>query len=110
MMWLGAHSGPWRRASVWLQTSMGYTATAAGQAAAFNGALALVMSPVAARLLGMKVDPRFLVFIGVMGLGLVGLWRSQFSTSVTFWPTAASPSSSSRMGELHDPSAGQNAG
>ena len=42
---------------LWLQTSMGYTATWAGYAGCLNGVLAVVMSPIVAQLVG-KVDTR----------------------------------------------------
>ena len=35
---------------LWLQTNMGYTATWAGRATALQGVLAVVMSPIVARL------------------------------------------------------------
>ncbi|CAN7232926.1 DHA2 family efflux MFS transporter permease subunit [Phenylobacterium sp. LjRoot225] len=72
---------------LWLQTSIGYTATWAGYASAMNGVLAVVMSPIVARLMG-KVDPRALISFGIAGLAMIGLWRSQFTTDLTFWGIA----------------------
>jgi DHA2 family multidrug resistance protein len=72
---------------LWLQTSIGYTATWAGRASALGGVLALVMSPIVARLMG-KADPRALISFGVAGIGLVAVWRAQFTTEVTFWNVA----------------------
>jgi DHA2 family multidrug resistance protein len=69
---------------LWLQTSMGYTATTAGQMMAFNGIVALFLAPIVANLIG-KVDPRFLMSLG---LGLVALdtfWRTTFNTDISFW-------------------------
>ncbi len=69
---------------LWLQTSMGYTATTAGQMMAFNGLVALFLAPIVANLIG-KVDPRFLMSLG---LGLVALdtfWRTTFNTDISFW-------------------------
>ncbi|CAN7347164.1 DHA2 family efflux MFS transporter permease subunit [Phenylobacterium sp. LjRoot219] len=74
---------------LWLQTSLGYTATWAGYASAFNGVLAVMMSPFVAKMLGAKVDPRRLVTFGIIGLSLVSLWRGHFTTDVTFWGIAA---------------------
>jgi MFS transporter, DHA2 family, multidrug resistance protein len=72
---------------LWLQTSIGYTATWAGYAAAFNGVLAVVMSPIVGRFIG-RVDPRLMLTFGVCGLGAVAFWRSSFTTDVTFWGVA----------------------
>jgi len=72
---------------LWLQTSIGYTATWAGRAAALGGVLAVVMSPVVARLMG-KVDSRALISFGIGGVALVSLWRAGFTTDVTFWDVA----------------------
>jgi DHA2 family multidrug resistance protein len=72
---------------LWLQTSMGYTATVAGQASAMNGVLAVFMAPVVGRLAG-KMDARVLISIGIGGMGCIALWRSFFTTDVTFWGVA----------------------
>ena len=72
---------------LWLQTSIGYTATWAGYASAFNGVLAVVMSPIVAKLMG-KFDLRVLISFGVVGIGMIGLWRSHFTTDITFWGVA----------------------
>jgi len=69
---------------LWLQTSMGYTATTAGQMMAFNGIVALFLAPIVANMIG-KVDPRLLMSLG---LGLVALdtfWRTTFNTDISFW-------------------------
>jgi DHA2 family multidrug resistance protein len=66
---------------LWLQTSMGYTATLAGFAVATGGILAVVMSPVVARLVT-KFDPRALVCFGILWLGWVAWLRSRFDTDV----------------------------
>jgi DHA2 family multidrug resistance protein len=72
---------------LWLQTSMGYTATWAGRASALIGVLAVLMAPVVARLSG-RVDTRILITIGVAGLAGVSFWRSHFTTDVSFWQIA----------------------
>jgi DHA2 family multidrug resistance protein len=77
---------------LWLQTNLGYTATWAGRATAFQGVLAVIMSPIVARLM-LTRDSRLLVCIGVLTLGLTTLWRSTFSTDTDFlrlvWPQLA---------------------
>lgn len=68
---------------LWLQTSMGYTATLAGCSLAFGGVLAVVMSPVVARLTG-KFDSRALVCFGILWLAGVTYLRSRFTTDTDF--------------------------
>jgi DHA2 family multidrug resistance protein len=72
---------------LWLQTTMGYTATWAGYAGALNGVLAVVMSPIVAQMIG-KIDIRALVSFGVFWMAGVALWRSAFTTEATFWDIA----------------------
>jgi DHA2 family multidrug resistance protein len=72
---------------LWLQTSIGYTATWAGRASALGGVLAVVMSPVVARLMS-KVDARALISFGIAGVALIAIWRADFTTEVTFWDVA----------------------
>lgn len=73
---------------LWLQTSMGYTATWAGYAGCLNGILAVIMSPIVAQLVGRKVDTRLLVSFGVFWMAGVALWRVFLSTDATFWNIA----------------------
>jgi DHA2 family multidrug resistance protein len=63
---------------------MGYNATWAGRAMAFQGVLAVVMSPIVARLTT-KVDARLLVSFGVGIMSLVSLWRTGFASNMDFW-------------------------
>jgi len=72
---------------LWLQTSLGYTAEWAGRVTAFQGVLAVVMSPIVARMMG-KSDPRALVSFGVLCLGAVAFWRTGFQSDVSFWGLA----------------------
>ena len=72
---------------LWLQTSMGYTATWAGYAGCLNGVLAVIMSPIVAQMVG-KVDIRGLVSFGVFWMAGVAIWRSLFNTDATFWDIA----------------------
>ncbi len=69
---------------LWLQGFMGYTSTQAGMATAWTGVLAILVAPLAASL-SSKVDPRKLVFAGVMWLGIITLWRTVASTDMTYW-------------------------
>lgn len=68
----------------WLQTSMGYTATYAGYATAWTGFGAVIMSPIVAKLAD-RVDPRGLVFTGIMWLGLTSLLRVFWTSGADFW-------------------------
>jgi DHA2 family multidrug resistance protein len=72
---------------LWLQTSMGYTATWSGYVTAFGGVLAVVMSPVVPILMK-RFDARALVSFGVLFLGGVALVRSGLSTDANFWVLA----------------------
>jgi DHA2 family multidrug resistance protein len=68
---------------MWLQTYMGYTATWAGLATAWSGVLAVMAAPVAGKLMG-KVDPRRLVFGGLLWLAFVMVLRSAVTSDVTY--------------------------
>lgn len=72
----------------WLQSTMGYTATDAGFVTAFNGVLAVIFSPIVARLSN-KVDPRALVCFGIFWLGLTSVLRTFWFSSADFWILAA---------------------
>lgn len=72
----------------WLQSALGYTATWAGYATAFNGVAAVMMAPVVAKL-STKVDERLLVSFGVLWLGATSLIRVFWWTSGSdFWTLA----------------------
>ena len=71
----------------WLQVSLGYTATYAGYVTAMTGVAAVIMSPIVAKL-STRVDPRLLVFGGVMWLGLTALLRTQWTSGADFWTLA----------------------
>ncbi|WP_211364159.1 DHA2 family efflux MFS transporter permease subunit [Propionivibrio limicola] len=68
----------------WLQMYMGYTATSAGMATAWTGVFAVFVAPIAATL-SHRVDPRKLVFGGVIWLGLVTLTRTIATTDMDYW-------------------------
>jgi len=72
----------------WLQGAMGYTATWAGYATAFNGVAAVAMAPFVAKRMT-KVDPRRLVFIGILWLGGTSLLRVfWWDSGSDFWTLA----------------------
>ncbi len=72
----------------WLQSSLGYTATWAGYATAFNGVAAVMMAPIVAKL-SEKFDPRLLVSFGILWLGGTSLLRVFWWTSgADFWTLA----------------------
>ena len=72
----------------WLQGALGYTATWAGYATAFNGVAAVMMAPVVAKLTT-KIDERLLVSFGILWLGGTSLIRVFWWTSgADFWTLA----------------------
>src|SRR6476646_782339 len=68
----------------WLQYNMGYTTTWAGMAVAWGGVLSVVFSPIAAKL-GNRIDPRRLIFVGCLWLGLVTFWRGYATPDMSYW-------------------------
>ncbi len=67
---------------------MGYTATWAGYATAFNGVAAVLMAPIVAKLMT-RTDPRRLVCIGILWLGATSLLRVVWWDSGSdFWTLA----------------------
>jgi len=72
---------------LWLQTYMGYTATWAGLTTAWSGVLAVAAAPVAGMLIA-KVDPRRLIFCGLIWLALVTVLRAVATTDMTYWQIA----------------------
>src|SRR5271166_3613739 len=68
----------------WLQFNMGYTTTWAGMVVAWGGLLSVVFSPVAAKLAN-RVDPRILIFIGCLWLGLDTFWRAYATSDMSYW-------------------------
>ena len=72
----------------WLQSSLGYTATWAGYATAFNGVAAVMLAPVVAKL-STRMDERLLVSFGILWLGGTSLIRVFWWTSgADFWTLA----------------------
>ena len=69
---------------LWLQIYMGYTATIAGYSTAMMGVLAVFLAPAIANL-ATKIDPRPLVFLGVLWLGGWTFFRSFGDMNMTFF-------------------------
>ena len=76
---------------LWLQTNMGYTATWAGYATGIMGILAVATAPLVGKLVQRGVDVRLIIWLGVVWLGLIMVWRMSFTPDITFlqmgWPT-----------------------
>ena len=72
---------------LWLQQNMGYTATWAGYATGIMGIFAVLSSPAIGQF-AEKIDARLIVSIGVLGLGLISVWRMGFTPDMTFWQMA----------------------
>ena len=72
---------------LWLQTYMGYTSTWAGLTTAWSGVLAIVAAPVAGMLIT-KVDPRRLIFFGLLWLAGVTAMRAVATTDMSYWDLA----------------------
>jgi len=73
---------------LWLQSYMGYTSTWAGMATAWSGTTAVLMAPIAGMLMAKKLDPRWIVFIGLMWIAAVMLLRTYVTMDVTYWQIA----------------------
>lgn len=75
---------------LWLQSNMGYTATWAGYATGIMGILAVLTAPLVGKAVE-RVDARLIVSLGILGLGVISVWRMGFTPDVTFlqmaWPT-----------------------
>ena len=75
---------------LWLQANMGYTATWAGYATGIMGILAVLTAPLVGKATEV-IDPRLIVSAGIVGLGVIMVWRMGFNPDVTFlqmaWPT-----------------------
>ncbi|MEJ8847576.1 DHA2 family efflux MFS transporter permease subunit [Variovorax rhizosphaerae] len=72
---------------LWLQSYMGYTSTWAGLTTAWSGVLAVFCAPIAGKLIA-KVDPRKLIFAGLLLLAGVMVMRTVATTDMTYWQIA----------------------
>jgi MFS transporter, DHA2 family, multidrug resistance protein len=74
---------------LWLQTSMGYTATLAGYNTAFAGLVSVFVAPITAKLMT-RVDHRLLVTVGLLFCAASTLIRIFYNQEMTFeqllWP------------------------
>lgn len=69
---------------LWLQTSMGYTATWAGYNSATMGIASFVAAPLATAMIARGIDHRITVMIGLLLCGASCLMRAGFNDSMTF--------------------------
>lgn len=74
---------------LWLQSVFGYSATQAGYTVAWIGVFSVLIAPVAGLSLT-RIDPRLSVTAGVVWLGLMAAWRTNWSTDSSYadlvWP------------------------
>jgi len=68
---------------LWLQSNMGYTSTWAGYATGIMGIFAVTCSPLVGKAVE-KIDARLIISLGLVGLGLIHVWRMAFSSDVSF--------------------------
>src|SRR5580692_1246687 len=69
---------------LWLQTQIGYTATWAGLVAAPTGAIAVLLTPLTARLMG-QVDARIMATIAFVAFGASYLMRAGLTADASFF-------------------------
>ena len=72
---------------LWLQSYMAYTATDSGMTTAWIGITAFFTAPAVAAM-SMKLDPRKLVFFGVLWLGFITMYRAIATTDMDYWDIA----------------------
>ena len=72
---------------IWLQQTMGYSATLAGNTMAFMGVLAIVAAPLSAIAMT-KIDVRITISAAIIWMAVVSLMRAGWSTDSTFWGLA----------------------
>ncbi len=68
---------------LWLQTQVGYTATWAGLVAAPTGVIAVLLTPLSARLMG-RVDARIIASVAFIAFGVSFLMRANFTADASF--------------------------
>lgn len=69
---------------LWLQTQLNYTATWAGLVAAPSGLVAVILTPMVARLAG-RIDARILASVAFVFFGISYYMRSQYTASASQW-------------------------
>jgi DHA2 family multidrug resistance protein len=68
---------------LWLQTQVGYTATWAGLVAAPTGVIAVLLTPLSAKLMN-KVDARIIASVAFIAFGVSFLMRARFTNEASF--------------------------
>jgi DHA2 family multidrug resistance protein len=69
---------------LWLQTSIGYTATWAGLVAAPSGVVAVLATPIAARFMS-RIDARWLATVAFGAFAVSYFMRAGYTTYASFW-------------------------
>ncbi|MBB4660081.1 DHA2 family efflux MFS transporter permease subunit [Parvularcula dongshanensis] len=69
---------------LWMQTQLGYTATWAGLVAAPSGLVAVVLTPIVARVSG-KIDARALASFAFVAFAVSFFMRAGLTTEASFW-------------------------
>lgn len=72
---------------LWLQQVVGYTATETGYVVAWIGVFAVLLSPVAAGLIG-KFDIRISICAGILWMALMSVLRASWNADVDYWTLA----------------------
>jgi DHA2 family multidrug resistance protein len=72
---------------LWLQQVVGYTATETGYVVAWIGVFAVLLSPVAAALIG-KFDIRISICAGILWMALMSVLRASWNADVDYWTLA----------------------
>ena len=68
---------------LWLQTQVGYTATWAGLVAAPTGVIAVLLTPLSARLMS-RIDARIMATVAFIAFGVSYLMRANFTADASF--------------------------
>jgi len=68
---------------LWLQTQVGYTATWAGLVAAPTGVVAVLLTPLSAKLMS-RIDARIIATVAFIAFGVSFLLRSRFTNEASF--------------------------
>jgi MFS transporter, DHA2 family, multidrug resistance protein len=69
---------------LWLQTQLGYTATWAGLVAAPTGVIAVLLTPISARLLS-RIDARIMATVAFIAFGISYLMRARLTADASFF-------------------------
>ena len=69
---------------LWLQQQLGYTATWAGLVSAPSGVVAIICTPVIAKLSG-RIDARWLATLAFLAFGLSYFMRAGYTTYADYW-------------------------